>query len=696
MSYASLNDIYNNPNLTQVNQTEFSRANNNFQNASRSGATGTVPLEQGIFTAPRPEINVHNPFAQLDMSDPRNHINYSGQPGTVISELTGKPITKESFHNNQVPFISQRSSQQNTDPHTHSTLLANFTGTGDITRRKQKLETASFADVRANSGNWVNGTPALTRYNIENRFHTSKYKQGEKPFQDIKIGPGLNAGFGTDGQGGVQQANSIDFARAHANRTINNRLPNNPKISYTPPVKPGALPGGSRGLQASVRKHKPERWYRNEPDRYFVTGGAIKAQALREKVNAKATRRQNHRAYYGGIGTGNSTRPTRDPAVRKTRRINHMTDGVRNAYRGDGWVVNADANDNGVGDYGLNSVENKPNERDVTQMREQRLNLTMNVKKLISPLADIVRRTRKENFIGNIRPDGNMSAQIPSKLTIHDPNDVARTTIKETTIDNSHSGFLKGPVTITTQDPADVPKTTLKELNIHNNAPYINCKPQQPTTLRVYDPDDVARTTLKEMTEDSNHTGFVQYREGMHPGGYTSARVDMKATNKQFNSNYYYTGVPSGEVGKGGGRGYLAARYKAKNTVKQFLSDHEYTGSAGFYQPKQVSYSAGYNALLNPNKEKIARGRAPTITKEKLTIGGDKINISYNKLEGDRVNSREPTETFVYQAPPQKNMCGMTNIKQILPEDVQRSRIDPDILSAYKNNPYAQSLSSVA
>jgi len=568
----------------------------------------------------------------------------------------------------------------------------------------------------------------VTTLGLENRFHVSQFRQGEKPFQDIKVGPALNAGFGTMGQGGFQQANALEFARAAANRTINNRLPNNPRISYGRPLNPGALPGGTRGLQAAVKKNRPDKWYRNTPDRYFVTTGAVTGATLREKVNAKATRRQNHRSYYGGLGTAGITKPKKDPSVRKSRKNNFMTDGVRNAYREGGWTVDEKANDEGVGDYGAKSIENRPNERDITQLREHRLNVATNVKKLIAPLSDLFRRTRKENVIGNIRPEGNMSAQMPSKLTIYDPEDIARTTRKELNIHNEHEGFLSGPekptiydpedIARTTRkeqnihnehegflkgpgkgkayDPEDIARTTVKELNIHNNTPYINLRPQQPNSLRIYDPEDIARTTMKELTEDKNHMGFMQYPDGTAPGGYLSTNVSMRNTHKQFTSDYYYTGIPDGEVGKGSGRGYLAASYKARNTNKQFTSDYEYTGSAGFYQGRASSYGSAYNARLNPNKEEISRGREPTQSKEKLTVGGDFVNISHKKLDADRINIREPAETFVYTAPPQKNMCGMTMTRQTLPEDTQRSRIDPDILTAFRENPYTQSLTSSA
>ena len=146
-----------------------------------------------------------------------------------------------------------------------------------------------------------------------------------------------------------------------------------------------------------------------------------------------------------------------------------MNPSPRNAFRADGWKQDDEVNDEGVGDYGKSSIENKPNERDLTQVRTHRANLTTTVKKVITPLTDLFRRTRKENFVGNMRPDGNMKAAMPSKLTIYDPNDIARTTIKETNINNEHEGFLQGgEFKGKVHDPNDVARTTLKELNIHN------------------------------------------------------------------------------------------------------------------------------------------------------------------------------------------------------------------------------------
>ena len=48
-----------------------------------------------------------------------------------------------------------------------------------------------------------------------------------------------------------------------------------------------------------------------------------------------------------------------------------------------------------------------------------------------------MKKTRKENIIGNPNPDGYMSVNVPNKQTIYDPNDIAKTTIKETTLHDS-------------------------------------------------------------------------------------------------------------------------------------------------------------------------------------------------------------------------------------------------------------------
>jgi len=666
--------------LDNVFQTESTLAREAYSAACNATSTGVIPqvgFNQGILnnnTTGRPQDSISRESNQRDF---------------FISPLSGQAIKKEAFHDNMVPFIKNKN-QQNLNFDANSNKLGRYTG-NDETYRPKKHEVKSFFDVTPNNS-WVYGSPSFTETIGLDRYVASQKRQNEKPFQDIRVGPGLAAGFTAEPVGGLNQANSRDYILP---KTVDElRVLTNPKLTYEGRVIAG-LKSGQRGLQAKPFKHRPERFYNSTPERGTLSS-AVKASQIREKFVMKPTQKQHQRSYYGTAGQAQLNKPRKEGAYKRSTRNNYMNPTPRNAYRESAWTVNKKANEEGVGDYGMSSIENKANERDTTQDRMHLNNLTITVKKLITPITDFFRRTRKENFIGNIRPEGNMNARMPSKQTVYNPTDIARTTIKEQNIDNSHMGNLSGPINNTVYDPNDIAKTTIKEQNIHNSAPYINMNPQQPRSLRIYDPEDIARTTMKEVTIDNEHIGFMGNYQSLKAGGYTSTSVDMKNTHRQFLTDWYYQGIADGETGTGPGRGYLAARYDAKNTNRQFLNDWEWEGPAKFYSNTPSSYDAAYNAHLNPNKEEIALGREPTPQSVKLNVGGDFVNIEHKRIEADQINIREPAETFIYEAPPQKNSCGLTRVKSKLPEDSQRARINPEILNAFKQNPYTQSLSSAA
>jgi hypothetical protein len=665
--------------LDNIFQTEATLASKNFNAARCATNTNVIPISgfnQQI-------LNNNNTGLPQDAS-----AREGGQRDFFISPLSGKSISKEAFHDNMIPFIKNKN-QQNLNFDANSNRLGRYTG-NDETYRQKKHEVKSFFDVSPNN-TYVYGSPSFTETVGLDRYVASQKRQSEKPFQDIRVGPGLAAGYTAEPVGGLNQANARDYIMPKSVDEL--RVLTNPKQTYGGRVIAGQKPA-QRGLQATPFKNRPETYYNSDPERGNLSS-AVKASQLREKFYMKPTQKQRQRPYYGTMGQAQLSKPRKEGAYRRSTKNNYMNPTPRNAYREDAWAISDEANTEGVGDYGLASIENKPNERDTTQDRMHLNNLTISVKKLITPITDFFRRTRKENFIGNIRPEGNMNAAMPSKQTVYDPNDIARTTIKEQTIDNSYYGSLSGPITNTVYDPNDTARTTIKEQNIHNNAPYINLNPQQPRSIRIYDPEDIARTTMKEVTIDNEHIGFMGGAyQSLKPGGYTSTSVDMKNTNRQFLTDWYYQGIADGETGTGPGRGYLAARYDAKNTNRQFLNDWEWEGPAKFFTNTPQSYDSAYNARMNPNREEIALGREPTPESVKVSAGGDFVNLEYHRIESDQINIREPAETFVYEAPPQKNSCGLTRVKSKLPEDSQRARINPEILDAFRQNPYTQSLSS--
>ena len=664
--------------LDNVYRTETNLANSNYNNARNATSTNIIPqtgFNQKILN------NNNTGFPQDNISREFN----SGS--SFVSSLSGENINKEGFHDNMVPFIKNKN-QQNLSANSYSNTLGRHTG-ADETYRPKKQEVKSFFDVTPNNS-YVYGSPSFTDSVGRDRYIPSQKRTNEKAFQDIRVGPGLAAGYTAEPIGGLTQSNTRDYILPKSTDQL--RSVTNPNITYEGRIING-LKSAQRGLQAKPVKHKPEKFYKSSEER-GNRSSATKASQLREKYYMKPTQKQHQREYFGGIGQSEIRKPRKEGAYRRSTKNNYMAPTPRNAYRESGWNINNAEVTNNVGDYGKHGIENKANERDTTQDRIHLNNLTTSVKKLITPITDFFRRTRKENAIGNIRPEGNMNAAMPSKQTVYDPSDIARTTIKEQNIDNNYIGQLTGERKSQVHDPNDVARTTIKEQNIDNNTPYININPQQPRSIRIYDPEDIAKTTLKEVTVDNEHIGFVGAQETLKAGGYTSTSVDMKNTNRQFTTDWYYQGIADGETGTGTGRGYLAARYEAKNTNRQFLNDFEWEGPAKHYMNKPQSYDDMYNARMNPNKEEISLGREPTQESVKLGAGGDLVNIHHKRIEADQINIREPAETFVYNAPPQKNNCGLTRVKSKLPEDMNRARMNPEILNAFNENPYTQSLTS--
>jgi len=664
--------------LDNVYRTETNLANSNYNNARNATSTNIIPqtgFNQKILN------NNNTGFPQDNISREFNN------GSSFVSSLSGENINKEGFHDNMVPFIKNKN-QQNLSANSYSNTLGRHTG-ADETYRPKKQEVKSFFDVTPNNS-YVYGSPSFTDSVGRDRYIPSQKRTNEKAFQDIRVGPGLAAGYTAEPIGGLTQSNTRDYILPKSTDQL--RSVTNPNITYEGRIING-LKSAQRGLQAKPVKHKPEKFYKSSEER-GNRSSATKASQLREKYYMKPTQKQHQREYFGGIGQSEIRKPRKEGAYRRSTKNNYMAPTPRNAYRESGWNINNAEVTNNVGDYGKHGIENKANERDTTQDRIHLNNLTTSVKKLITPITDFFRRTRKENAIGNIRPEGNMNAAMPSKQTVYDPSDIARTTIKEQNIDNNYIGQLTGERKSQVHDPNDVARTTIKEQNIDNNTPYININPQQPRSIRIYDPEDIAKTTLKEVTVDNEHIGFVGAQETLKAGGYTSTSVDMKNTNRQFTTDWYYQGIADGETGTGTGRGYLAARYEAKNTNRQFLNDFEWEGPAKHYMNKPQSYDDMYNARMNPNKEEISLGREPTQESVKLGAGGDLVNIHHKRIEADQINIREPAETFVYNAPPQKNNCGLTRVKSKLPEDMNRARMNPEILNAFNENPYTQSLTS--
>jgi hypothetical protein len=139
--------------------------------------------------------------------------------------------------------------------------------------------------------------------------------------------------------------------------------------------------------------------------------------------------------------------------------------GYRNADMTTYYTKNMDA---GEADYGKSSIEIRPNERNETSERVMALNAVPADNGLVTAhYTDDARPTRRAETTGNIRMTGtpiNFAERAPT-ITVWDPKDIARTTVKETTI--------------------------------YLDRPGVAAAASAPNRLKVYDPDDIARPTQK-------------------------------------------------------------------------------------------------------------------------------------------------------------------------------------------------------
>jgi len=965
-------DTYNSTYYNNTTSFENTQLNKNYTKAKDAVNTNKIPnyFNDRIFNDQTTTVQ----YLQRPVADRRStsiqslHTPDQDTPTTstepFFSKIAGQSI--ENFnHNNMVPFFGG-SIRQSIDANANSAILENFNGTNNFKQEKKAIEPL-FKPTKDVS--FVNGTPNSTAL-YQDRYVPSMYRTNEVPTEPIHVGPGLNQGYSSNPTGGFQQFDAQEYALP---RTVDQlRTLNNPKIAYESRVSgaPKAIVT-NRGLQGQVEKHLPDKYYEQTKDMYLKTTGANLKPQLHGLYEDKETSRQNSVSYEGVAGPASTYTTSLRPSIRDSRNLNYTTDGMRNASL----QVFGESD---KFDHGAASFTAKYTERQTTEDKSIINNITTAVKSIIAPLLDIFRTTRKENIIGHPNKVGYMGVQAPSKIRVHDTNDVARTTLKETKIHDNRTGSVgvaPGTKKSVVYDPNDIARTTLKETKIHDNrtgsvgvapgtkkqvvydpndvarttmketkihdnrtgsvgvapgtkkqvvydpndiarttmketkihdnrigavgvAPgtkkqvvydpndiarttmketqihdnrtgAVGVAPGTKkqavydpndiarTTMKetkihdnrtgavgvatgtkkqvVYDPNDIARTTMKETKIHDNRTGAMGVAPGTHKqvvydpndiarttmketkihdnrtgsmgvaqgtnkqavydpndvarttlketkihdtrtgyfgtnamakkqtvydpiegkarttlketkihdtrtgsvgiagsikkqtvhdpnditrttvketnihhertgnvgntslqngDGYTAAEYDAPNTNRQFTSDTEYTGIADGQTGRGAGDGYQTAEFDAQNTNRQFTSDNEYTGGAKDYLVRPMDDNMYEKARLNETRTGVSEGRYPTANNVKIATGGEDINMEVKKLEGDRVNQYSPTVHRLYTQTPSLGKCTITTDKNQLQNESLAARIDPNMLTAFTENPYTHPLNS--
>lgn len=607
-------------------------------------------------------------------SDYKDVVTNTTKP-TYESRLSGQNIPLEDFsHNNMTPFFGGSVKQNtNLDNNVNNVLLENYTGVGEIYDIK-KQENLCFADVRQDVDTAT--TKYTNSYEEEyERMIKSSIKSNELPFDKVYVGPGLNSGYDDKPTQVGFQPDTREYALPKNVDEL--RVKSNPKNIYEGRVVEGQK-GKNRGIQPKVNKNRVDTFSEMTPERYLKTTGAYLKDKHRPCQIVKDTNRKKSVSYSGNVykNIGNEQSSKLQPTKKKILKAY----GLRNPdhdHIGKGFIF----------DHGRKNILVYNNERDVTSTRTYEGNLTTLVKSLIAPVQDVFKVTTKEYTIGNAREFGQMQTTFPDKQTIYDPNDIARTTIKETNIHDTRTGDVVGGKKSIVYDPDDVTRTTLKEtLPSYENVINMKGGAKKQT---IYDPDDVTRTTIRETTENNDHNGNINRLEGA--GGYETNEMNAPNTHKQFTSDKEYMGTGPHNENR---NGYLNKDINIEPTQKEFISNHEHYGGAHSSDKKQMSYTDIYNATINEVKEGLLKGRKPTDTNVKITSGGDAMHVESNKLDCERESTRNTNNIDrITNEPVTTEFLNLTQHKFDVDDECD-DRLDPDILKAFHENPYTKPLNT--
>jgi hypothetical protein len=596
----------------------------------------------------------------------------------TIRSMTGELIDKNQFiHNNMTPFYGG-SIKQNMDDKSNKSILESFTGVSDLYKKKQEVE--SFYDRTKDVSN-VNGMKSMNDFYMDRIVPPTK-RNNEFPLEQVKVGKGLGQGFDAKPTGGFHQFDVQDFAQMPCVGEL--RTKKNPnslatgiadvqKQTYSGRIVDG-IKEKKQTSQMEVPKYRPETFWEQDHDNLIKTTGAILKKAEVGDFNVKDTNRKDTSVQYIGTAIASTAvKPKLEGVLPQGHRIELQSAGPGIA----------DVTSKGLGDFddfGKNNIMIYNQERDISSTRVQNGNLTTMVKSIIAPLEDFLKITKKQEGVDNPRHFGNMNAQIPEKPTMYDPNDVARTTIKETLIHDEIGSQVKGPTQLYVYDPDEVAKRTVRETLANEDYGANLAGGARKGT--VYDPSDIAKKTIKETTIDlEREYGNI---DPIHAdGGYKTNEFDAKTTQKQFISDNDYFGT----VERDRGMGYVTNEFDAKTTHKQFVSDNQHYGiaaSANKEKRRYEDYESQKIEKLTDRKEVTVLGRDPTQTGAK--VFNDCMSIPLPKkaqiasLEGDRLNK-------VYEATPFLDGASITKNKGI--EDMENNnRFDISILDHLKDNPY--------
>jgi len=346
------------------------------------------------------------------------------QKNAQAYSLTGNYVDIEKFkHNNMVPFNGRKVKGQLYNTSVNESVLDNMTGSGSQTTRKS--EQAPLFKPEDNV-QWSHGAPNKSDF-IQSRMVQSMKKNNIKPFESEMVGPGMGQGFNTMGSGGFNSG--MESRDMWMPKNVDElRVESNPRIEYELANHEGPANSNIKmtGLIGRVEKQRPDTYFEQDQGRWLTTTGSEKGETLRPEQQMGILRRNDIVTNYAGPAVSADIKAGYAPKNFETTRRTQL---------GELNVAPSSAVGSGpVSDEKLKSYTNHNTHRSVSKQPDSiRSGFGGAIGAVVAPLMDILRPSRKEEGIQNIRIYGEAGTSVPQNYVVN-PSDVTSTTIRETTM----------------------------------------------------------------------------------------------------------------------------------------------------------------------------------------------------------------------------------------------------------------------
>jgi hypothetical protein len=217
--------------------------------------------------------------------------------------------------------------------------------------------------------------------------------------------------------------------------------------------------------------------------------------------------------------------------------------------------------------------------------------------------------------------------------------------------DTYRSGF-GGAIGAVIAPIMDILRPSRKEESTHNVRVYGEGAGTSVPQSYVLNPQDVTNTTVKETTMYAPNFYINNQKEGMYVNNASPGDLTQRDT-----TNCSYIGTSGG----------AATAYGDMN------------------------YQSAYNQINNDIKAATIANRP---NQGGTQIFNQEMNVSISKQDSDRFNYRVNAPVSAINMPPSVNTYGKINSPQTYKQDIECERIQPDILNAFRSNPYTHSLTT--